>query len=205
MTHEVDKNCLKNIDRLELPDRIKQWQEVMKSSTSRIYVDRQKLAMESWRDTEGEDIEIRRAKLFKNIVENVPIKIHDFDLLVGRLTPGVVGASTAIDIVGDYIPGLWNDDGKIHISVSNNGVLSNEDLKVLRESANYFHGKTAPDQAYKMLRSLVGTWAEDYEEAKGKDPVLSSGIFPGTSASVMWKKILTKGLRGFINEAKEKY
>ena len=87
----------------------------MKACPSRIYVDRQKLALESWKETEGEDIEIRRAKLFKKIVENVPIKIHDFDVLAGRLTPGVIGASTAIDIVGDYIPGIWNDDGKIRI------------------------------------------------------------------------------------------
>ena len=87
--------------------------------------------MESWKETEGEDIEIRRAKLFKKIVENVPIKIHDFDALAGRLTPGVIGASTAIDIVGDYIPGIWNDDGKIRISITNDGTLSKEELEIL--------------------------------------------------------------------------
>jgi pyruvate formate-lyase/glycerol dehydratase family glycyl radical enzyme len=203
MTTSVDEDLLRRIDKLELNDRIQRWQKAMKECPSEIYVDRQKLALESWKETDGEDIEIRRAKLFKKIVENVPIKIHDFDVLVGRLTPGVTGASTAIDIVGDYIPGLWNDDGNIHISVTNNGTLSKEDLETLRESARYFGGKTAPDLAYEALRSLVGTWAEDYEDAKGKDPVLRSGIFPGTSASVMWKKILTKGLRGIIDEARE--
>jgi formate C-acetyltransferase len=203
MATQVNEDLLREIDKLELSDRIRRWQKAMKACPSRIYVDRQKLALESWKETEGEDIEIRRAKLFKKIVENVPIKIHDFDVLAGRLTPGIIGSSTAIDIVGDYIPGIWNDDGKIRISVTNDGTLSKEELEILRESAGYFRGKTAPDLAYKALRSLVGTWAEDYEEAKGKDPVLSSGIFPGTSATVMWKKILTKGLRSIINEAKE--
>jgi pyruvate formate-lyase/glycerol dehydratase family glycyl radical enzyme len=200
---QVSEYLLREIDNLELSDRIRQWKKAMKGCPSQIYVDRQKLALESWKETEGEDIEIRRAKLFKKIVENIPIKILDFDVLVGRLTPGVIGASTAIDIVGDYIPGIWNDDGKIRLSVTNDGTLSRQDLEILRESASYFRGKTAPDQAYKALRSLVGTWAEDYEAAKGKDPVLSTGIFPGTSATVMWKKILTKGLRSIIIEAQD--
>ena len=121
MMVQVNENLLREIDNLELSDRIRQWQKAMKGCPSQIYVDRQKLALESWKETEGEDIEIRRAKLFKKIVENVPIKIHDFDVLVGRLTPGVIGASTAIDIVGDYIPGIWKDDGKIRISVTNDG------------------------------------------------------------------------------------
>ena len=129
MTTQVNEDLLREIDKLELSDRIRRWQKAMKAYPSQIYVDRQKLALESWRETEGEDIEIRRAKLFKKIVENVSIKIHDFDVLVGRLTPGVIGASTAIDIVGDYIPGIWNDDGKIHISVTNDGTLSRDDLE----------------------------------------------------------------------------
>ena len=98
MITQVNEDLLRRIDKLELSDRIRRWQNAMKACPSQIYVDRQKLALESWKETEGEDIEIRRDKLFKKIVENVPIKIHDFDVLVGRLTPGVIGASTAMDI-----------------------------------------------------------------------------------------------------------
>ena len=82
---QVNENLLREIDNLGLNDRIRQWQKAMKECPSQIYVDRQRLALESWKETEGEDIEIRRAKLFKKIAENVPIKIHDFDVLVGRL------------------------------------------------------------------------------------------------------------------------
>ena len=98
MATQVNENLLRKIDELELSGRIQRWRKAMKSCPSQIYVDRQKLALESWKETEGEDIEIRRAKLFKKIVENVLTKIHDFDVLVGRLTPGVIGASTAMDI-----------------------------------------------------------------------------------------------------------
>jgi len=98
MATQVNQDLLGKIDKLELSDRIQRWQKAMKACPSQIYIDRQKLALESWKETEGEDIEIRRAKLFKKIVENVVIKIHDFDVLFGRLTPGVIGASTAMDI-----------------------------------------------------------------------------------------------------------
>jgi pyruvate-formate lyase len=80
MMVQVSENMLREIDNLELSDRIRQWQKAIKGCPSQIYVDRQRLALESWKETEGEDIEIRRAKLFKKIVENVPIKIHDFEL-----------------------------------------------------------------------------------------------------------------------------
>ena len=71
MMAQVNENLLREIDNLELSDRIRQWQKAMKGCPSQIYVDRQKLALESWKETEGEDIEIRRAKLFKKIVETV--------------------------------------------------------------------------------------------------------------------------------------
>jgi hypothetical protein len=73
MTIQVNQDLLGKIDKLELSDRIQQWQKAMKACPSRIYVDRQTFALESWKETEGEEIEIRRAKLFKKIVENVPI------------------------------------------------------------------------------------------------------------------------------------
>jgi hypothetical protein len=85
MATQVNGDLLREIDKLELSDRIRKWQQAMKACPSRIYVDRQKFALESWKETEGEDIEIRRAKLFKKIVENVPIKIHEFDGPGGRL------------------------------------------------------------------------------------------------------------------------
>jgi hypothetical protein len=104
MATQVNKDLLRKIDKLELGDRIRRWQRAGKACPSQIYVDRQKLALESWKETEGEDIEIRRAKLLKNMVGNVPIKIHDFDVLVGRLAPGAIGASTAMDMVETISP-----------------------------------------------------------------------------------------------------
>jgi formate C-acetyltransferase len=203
MEKQTNEQLLRQIDKLELSDRIKAWQAEIKNAPSKVYAERQKLALESWKETEGEDIELRRAKLFKNIVENVPIKIHDFDVLVGRLTPGVIGACTAMDANGDYIPDIWENTDELHITVSNEGALTKEERDILRESAAYFRGKTAPDKVNEAWRDLLGSWPADYEAAKGKDPSMDAGIFPGCTSTVMFEKILTKGLRGIIAEARQ--
>jgi hypothetical protein len=41
--------------------------------------------VESWKETEGEDIELRRAMLFKKVVEGVQSH-YDFDVIAGRET-----------------------------------------------------------------------------------------------------------------------
>ena len=201
MSKQVNEELLREIDQLELGDRILAFQKAVSEASNKIHVDRQRLALESWKATEGEDIEIRRAKLFKNIVENVPIRILDFDGIAGRLTTTVIGASTAIDACGDYIAGLWEDSDDLNISVTKDSMITPEEKNTLRESAAYFRGKSAPDKAYETLRNVVGTWAEDYEAAKGKDPQLYSGFFPGVTSTVMFDKILKNGLNGIIEEA----
>ncbi len=196
---KTDRDMMLNIDKLQLSDRIHKLKDAMFSAPRKISVDRARLATESWQETEGEDIEIRRAKLFRKILENVPIAIYDFDLIVGRETEHLVGAPIFVDETGDSIPGLWNDNNSPRLF---EGALSDKDKQVLRECARYFHGKTAPDHVMTVWKSLVGTWAQDMTDAKGNDPTPDSGYFPGITCRGMWEKILSGGLRQMIIEAK---
>jgi len=166
----------------------------------KISVDRVRLAMESWRETEGEDIEIRRAKLFKRVLEGVPIAIYDFDVIVGRETEHLVGAPMFVDETGDSIAGLWDDSREPRLF---QGALSKEDKEVLRECCRFFAGKTAPDHVMAAWRSIVGDWAQDITDAKGSDPTPDSGYFPGVTCRAMWEKILAWGMRGMIEEAED--
>ena len=68
----TDEAMLKRIDNVQLGDRLFQLKDAMFSAPRIISVDRARLAMESWKDTEGEDIELRRAKLFKKVLGGVP-------------------------------------------------------------------------------------------------------------------------------------
>ena len=96
--YEIDKSLLEKIDALELSERNLAWRKAMKEAPWRVYVDRERLAVQSWRETEGEDLELRTAKMLKKVMDNVPIKIHPFDEIVGRPTTGVIGCQTAISV-----------------------------------------------------------------------------------------------------------
>jgi pyruvate formate-lyase/glycerol dehydratase family glycyl radical enzyme len=200
---EVNKQLLDRIDALQLSERNRQWKEAMKAAGWKLFADREQWTVASWRETEGEDLQLRRAKLLKKIVENVEIKIHDFDVIVGRITPGVIGCTTSIDICGDYIPDLWNDAAELKITMDANVGLDPESLDILRTSVRTFRGKTSPDMTYKAWEAVVGSWARDAEAGKLKDPTLDTGIFGQTTAILLWQKLINKGLRSFINEAQQ--
>jgi pyruvate-formate lyase len=195
---KTDKSLLDRIDAIEMSERLFALKDAMFGAPRKISVDRARLAASSWRDTEGEDIELRRARLFRKVLEETPIAIYPFDTIVGRETEHLVGAPVFVDETGDAIPGLWNDEEVPRLF---RGALSPEDREVLRECARYFRGRTAPDHVKEEWRSLVGSWATDITDAKGSDPTPDSGYFPGVTCRGMWEKILAKGMRGLIEEA----
>ena len=77
----INKQLLDRIDNLKLGDRILKWKQAMNTAGWKLFAEREKWTVESWRETEGEDIQLRRALLFKKIVENIQIRIHDYDML----------------------------------------------------------------------------------------------------------------------------
>ncbi len=198
---DINTDLLEKIDEIELSPRLKQWKAEVKDSDWALFADREKWTVASWLETEGEDLQIRRAKLFKSIVENVEIKILDTDVIVGRLTPRVIGCATAFDISGDYIPDIWKEDAQLNVTLDANVGLDADSLETLRKSARLFGGKTAPEMTYKAWEAIVGSWARDAEKAKLKDPSLDTGLFGQCTSVLMWKTILNNGLRSFINEA----
>lgn len=201
MKLNTGRDLLKDINNLQLSQRLFKLKDAMFSAPRIISVDRARLAMESWKETEGEDIEIRRARLFKKILEGVPIAIYDFDIIVGRETEHLIGAPAFVDEVGNSIAGLWNEGDSLSRWMVFDPKNTKKDKETLRECSRYFDGKTAPDHVMEAWKSVFGSWAQDITEAKGSDPTPDSGYFPGITCRGMWEKILTRGMRGLINEA----
>ena len=197
----IDPALLKEIDQTVLDEKRIRWKEAVKKAPYKLHVDRQKYATESWKQTEGEDIEIRRAKLLAHVLENIEISILDFDYIMGRVGPTVVGAYTAIDTCGDYLDGIWGDEGEIQFSMHDKSSLSREEIEVLREASRVFGGKSTADMGNKLLYDILGTWPQDILEARLKDPPLNTGNFGNSTNTIDFHKILTKGLRYFIEEA----
>jgi pyruvate-formate lyase len=81
---EANRQLLDRIDALQLSERNRQWKQAMKAAWWKLFAEKGKWIVASWQETEGEDTQLRRAKLFKKIVENVEIRIHDFDLICDK-------------------------------------------------------------------------------------------------------------------------
>ena len=201
---DMDRDRRSKIDDLQLNPRLAQWKKARREAVFEVCVEREKIAMASWKETEKEDLEIRRAKLFKAVLQGAPIAILDYDVIVGRVSKGILTTATQSDSCGDYIPGLWENRDALDFTMTIKGSLSKEDREVLRESAKYFHNQSAAAHVKDAWRKVVGTWVDDIEEARLRDPLLSAGFFPGTVNALLWDKVLARGLRGFIDEARSK-
>ena len=197
----INEKLIDQIEQVELSDRLQSWKEAVKKAPYKMYVDRQKYATESWLATEGEDLEIRRAKLFQHVVENIEINILEYDTIAGHITPGVIGAYTCIDLIGDYLDGLWDEDHKINLTETTESDVQEDDLSILRHSARVFSGKTAVDMAERAWFELVGDWNTQAEIARLKDPTLRLGNFSNSTNTFNFEKLLRVGVRGYIEEA----
>jgi pyruvate-formate lyase len=144
---DTDEALLKKIDGLQLSERLFQLKDAMFSAPRIISVERARLAMESWKETEGEDIELRRARLFRKVLEGAPIAIHDFDIIIGRETEHLIGAPVFVDETGDCIPGLWDEGDSLSRAMV---FQAKDDKNVLRECSRFFAGKTAPDHGGRL-------------------------------------------------------
>ena len=71
------------------------WQR--SQAAEHIAVERAVIVTESWKETDGEPLDIRRAKLFRAIMEKNPIVIHEDELIVGSQSKYLVGASPCVD------------------------------------------------------------------------------------------------------------
>ena len=85
MARTIDFGLLNRIETLDLSERNKAWRGAVKDAGWKVSADRERWTVKSWRETEGEDLQIRRAKLLKCVLDNIEIKIHPFDEIVGRL------------------------------------------------------------------------------------------------------------------------
>ena len=99
--------------------------------------------------------------------------------------------------------GIILDEGKIQFSMHDNSSLSAEEIEVLREAARTFGKTSVPDMCNKAQEDNLGTWPQDALKARLKDPPINTGNFGNSTNTVDFEKLLSKGLRYFINEAQE--
>ena len=161
----------------------------------RICPQRSHLATESWRETEGEPLHLRRAKLFAHICEGIDISIFDHELIVGSQTPYFRGVGLQLDF--NPLVGLELEGGDRRLrAVQTEGTLSDEDLNTIIEDSRYWKGKSPGEITLKAIGEQWGPAYDDVSYAFMK----SYGSFTNFAPDADYDKLMRVGLKGIIAE-----
>ena len=85
-SYEVDHRLLEIIDSITLNERLKRLKGRYFDTMPRLASERDTYYAQSWRDTEGQPIQLRIAKAVKKVLEKVPVPIFEDELVVGSIT-----------------------------------------------------------------------------------------------------------------------
>jgi len=170
-------------------------------------VQKAQLITEIYRQTEGEPESLRQAKAFAYVLENIPIRIDEEELIAGHAASKPWGVE--ID------PFLGPIDVELLKGLEQEGVvvINEEDWSQIREVAEYWRKRNwqyrtwqlADERLWKFLQ--VGIWLPPMRNrAEGVGAYAGSGlgIYHGLHLAVPdYEKVLSNGLDSLIEEAEE--
>jgi formate C-acetyltransferase len=188
-----------NVEAVELTERARRMREYYFTCPVRVATERAQIAVEAWQETEGQPVELRRARLLQWVLQRVPVVIHPGELLVGSETRFFRGVYPPVDhdpkIVLDHLDsGVMTIASDAHVAA-----FTEEDLQIMAEAARFFQGKTGTDLVRELRNRLWGTWWDDFLEVSGSLPYEHHPIVSG---AVLYETVLAKGLDGIMQEAR---
>jgi formate C-acetyltransferase len=162
--------------------------------TPEICVERAKLITESYKETEAEPINIRRAKALEKILAGMTVFIGEDELIVGNQTTKPRSTPIFPEFSWKWLEAELDRLAKRSGDVF---LISEENKKALRELFPYWDGKTTNERATALMT----------EEAKDAQAAgvftVGNYFFNGVGhISVDYAKVLAEGLSGIIAEAK---
>ncbi len=130
----------------ELPKskRIDRLKEHLFEDMPQIESDRAVLLTESYMQTEGEPMIIRRAKAFKRILELLPVTIRPLELIVGSNTKKPRSCQTFPEFSFEWLEAEFDT---IEHRAADPFYISEEDKKILHSVHSYWKGKTTSELA----------------------------------------------------------
>lgn len=157
--------------------------------------DRAVLLTESYKETEGEPIIVRRAKAFSHILNNIPITIRKDELIVGSATKSPRSCQVFPEFSYDW---LEKEFDTVETRSADPFYISEDNKRILREVYKYWKGKTTSelatsymaDETIKAMNHNIFTPGNYYYNGVGH-------------VTVKYEKVLEVGYEGIIEEVKE--
>ncbi|MBQ2311686.1 MAG: hypothetical protein II185_03945 [Firmicutes bacterium] len=182
------------IDAIEpVTPRIKRLMDRSVNEPIHICSARTRLATESWKQTEGQPLHIRRAKLFEKICDGMPIKIFDEELIVGSQTPYLRGVGLQLDY--NPKPGFELMEGDRRMRAEQSiGSLTPEDYDQIVSDTLYWKDQNPGDRMLAAIR-------EKYPEYNNVMYCCTRSYanFTNYAPQADYDKVLSVGIRGIIN------
>ncbi len=182
-----------NTTDIPMTDRIKKLIENTFSATPQIETDRAALLTESYKNTESEPMVKRRALAFKHILENIPITIRDYELVVGAATKRPRSCQTFPEFSFEWLEAEFDT---IEKRDADPFYISEENKKILKEVGEYWKGKTTSELAtsYMVPETILAI----------EHNIFTPGnyFYNGVGhVTVNYDKVLKIGYKGIIAEA----
>ncbi|MCQ2399744.1 MAG: glycyl radical protein, partial [Clostridia bacterium] len=182
-------------ERIEKSPRIDFLKEQLYKNKPQIEADRAVLLTESYKQTEGEPINLRRAKAFANILDTIPIAIRDKELIVGTATR----KPRSCQVFPEYsFEWLEKEFDTLATRSADPFYISEETKATLKEVYKYWKGKTSSELATSYMSEETLT-------------AISHNVFtPGNyfyngigHVTVNYPKVIKNGYSAIIKEAED--
>lgn len=182
-------------EKIAKTDRIDFLKETLYAKMPQIETDRAVLITESYKQTEGEPIYLRRAKAFKHVLENIPVTIRDRELVVGSATVNPRSCQVFPEYSFEW---LENEFDTVAERSADPFYISDENKKILHETYKYWRGKTTSDLATAYMSPETLTAMAHNMFTPGN--YFYNGI---GHVTVDYAKVLAGGFSAIIKEAEE--
>ncbi|MFC1986892.1 pyruvate formate lyase family protein, partial [Chloroflexota bacterium] len=195
-----------NIDEVNkvnvLTDRVKKRKEEYLAAVPHICAERSRLIRQSWEETDGQPVVIRRAKLFEKMLQEKSITIRDGELIVGSQTKYVRGASPALDFASKPFVKLLTAEKVTVSSEAVEAAITEDEMRCLLEDARYWDGKAPGDVIKELVRETVTDLIDDYQD---EARLLRWSHFekPPGVRNIDFAKVINEGLNGVLREIRE--
>ncbi|MFH1775609.1 MAG: glycyl radical protein, partial [Chloroflexota bacterium] len=181
-------------------DRVQSLKERCLRTPRRISGERCYLFTEYFKQSDGEAIEIRRAKALAKVLAEMSIAIHEGELVVGAQTKYLRGGNAYPEFSCQWIKEEMDTYADREIGKFQVG---EEDRELLHKSVDYWQGRTEQEKIKALWREEFGSWADDCNEDVITTIEPRSSAIAGRQVSD-YEKVLKNGLEGIIAEAEKR-
>ena len=172
--------------------RIERLKEHIYGKMPEIEADRAVLLTQSYMETEGEPIVMRRAKAFRHIMENIPIVIRPDELIVGSATKAPRSCQVFPEFSFEWLEAEFDT---VETRSADPFYISEETKNTLRTVYRYWKGKTTSE----LATSLIAPEAQLAMDHNVFTP--GNYFYNGVGhVTVQYDKVLAIGYRGIIDE-----